>query len=98
MGTIKTFKDQASYDIFRNERTKNARRRLPVELWRKAQKILNALNNAEKPEDVKRYNLDKKRGDREGQFSLRINRQYRICFRWIEGSAEYVEIIDYHDN
>ncbi len=35
-------------------------------------------------------------GDRAGQFSIRINGQFRICFRWIEGGAEDVEIIDYH--
>lgn len=35
-------------------------------------------------------------GDRAGQFSIRINGQFRICFRWIEGGAEDVEIVDYH--
>jgi proteic killer suppression protein len=35
-------------------------------------------------------------GDREGQFSIRINRQWRICFRWHEGDAWDVEIVDYH--
>ena len=35
-------------------------------------------------------------GDRDGQHSIRINNQYRICFRWIDGGAEDVEIVDYH--
>ena len=35
-------------------------------------------------------------GDRKGQHSIRINNQYRICFRWTEGGAEQVEIVDYH--
>ena len=35
-------------------------------------------------------------GDRDGQYSIRINNQYRICFRWIDGGAEDVEIVDYH--
>ena len=35
-------------------------------------------------------------GDRNGQYSIRINDQYRICFRWIDGGAEDVEIVDYH--
>ena len=35
-------------------------------------------------------------GDRDGQYDIRINNQYRICFRWIDGGAEDVEIVDYH--
>lgn len=35
-------------------------------------------------------------GDRDGQYSIRINNQYRICFRWIDGGAEDVEIVGYH--
>lgn len=40
--------------------------------------------------------LEKLRGDRAGQHSIRINRQWRICFRWRDGGAEDVEIVDYH--
>ncbi len=40
--------------------------------------------------------LEALRGDRMGQFSIRINDQWRICFRWAEGGAEDVEIVDYH--
>ena len=40
--------------------------------------------------------LERLKGDRKGQWSLRINDQYRICFRWSEGDAYEVEIIDYH--
>ena len=40
--------------------------------------------------------LEALRGDRAGQFSIRINRQWRVCFRWTEAGAEDVEIIDYH--
>ena len=36
------------------------------------------------------------KGDRKGQFSIRINEQWRICFEWIDGNAENVEIVDYH--
>lgn len=97
METIKSFKDQASYDIFCNEETSKARRRLPVELWEKCQKILNTLNNANRPEDVRRYGLKKLSGDRSGQYSLRINEQYRICFEWDDGLARHVEVTDYHD-
>ena len=40
--------------------------------------------------------LEQLRGDREGQYSIRINQQWRICFVWSEGSANEVEIVDYH--
>lgn len=40
--------------------------------------------------------LEKLAGDRSGQYSIRINDQYRICFRWIDGKAHDVEIVDYH--
>jgi proteic killer suppression protein len=41
-------------------------------------------------------NLEALGGDRKGQYSIRINRQWRICFRWVGGNAEAVEIVDYH--
>jgi proteic killer suppression protein len=40
--------------------------------------------------------LEKLAGDREGQYSIRINEQWRICFEWFEGNARNVEIVDYH--
>ncbi|PPT07892.1 HigB toxin protein [Geitlerinema sp. FC II] len=40
--------------------------------------------------------LEALKGDREGQYSIRVNRQYRICFRWTTQGAENVEIVDYH--
>lgn len=40
--------------------------------------------------------LEKLRGDRDGQYSIRINDQWRVCFRWVDGAAEDVEIVDYH--
>jgi len=97
MDSITSFRDQVSYDIFRNVKSKKARNRLPVELWGKAQKILNALNNANAPGDLRRYQLKPLSGDRSGQYSLRINDQYRICFEWKNGTARLVEVIDYHD-
>jgi hypothetical protein len=41
--------------------------------------------------------LEALRGDREGLYAIRINDQWRICFRWSEGEVEDVEIVDYHD-
>jgi len=40
--------------------------------------------------------LEALHGDREGQYSIRVNDQYRICFRWVQGKAKDVEIVDYH--
>ena len=40
--------------------------------------------------------LERLRGDRAGQYSIRVNRQWRICFRWETGDAHDVEIVDYH--
>lgn len=40
--------------------------------------------------------LEKLRGDRSGQYSVRVNDQWRVCFRWVDGNAEDVEIVDYH--
>jgi len=40
--------------------------------------------------------LEALKGDREGQYSIRVNDQYRLCFRWEDGNAAEVEIVDYH--
>ena len=40
--------------------------------------------------------LEKLSGDRSGQFSIRVNQQWRICFRWVDGDAYDVEVVDYH--
>lgn len=57
------------------------------------------LNEATEVDDLLRITgnyLEKLRGDREGQYSIRINVQWRICFRWENGDAYDVEIVDYH--
>ena len=60
---------------------------------------LNAMDAAIQLEDLRlppSNRLEALRGDRKGQWSIRINDQYRICFGWREGNAEEVEIVDYH--
>jgi proteic killer suppression protein len=57
------------------------------------------LNRSGKLDDLKvppSNRLEKLHGDREGQFSIRINEKYRVCFRWQENNAYDVEIVDYH--
>lgn len=57
------------------------------------------LNNAQSLDDLRippANRLEALKGERRGQFSIRINRQWRICFRWDNGHADDVEIVDYH--
>jgi proteic killer suppression protein len=73
--------------------------RFPPDLMRSAQKAVRALEAAERIEDLRlppSNRLEALRGNRAGQWSIRINLQWRLCFRWGEGGAEEVEIVDYH--
>ncbi len=71
----------------------------PAELLRPAQRRLAAIIAATNVIDLRvppGNRLEALTGNRNGQYSIRINDQWRICFRWIDGRAEDVEIIDYH--
>ena len=92
------FKDEGTRDVYHGDNTIAARRALPQELHEKAGRLLDRLNAAGAPTDIRtpRGNrLEKLSGDREGQWSIRINDQYRICFEWTS-EAVNVEITDYH--
>ena len=72
---------------------------LPPNLQRTAQRKLRQLHAVERLQDMgipPGNRLEKLSGDRKGQFSIRINEQFRICFDWKEGNAFQVEIVDYH--
>ena len=56
---------------------------------------IEAVVRGGKPEGTKNR-LERLQGDRNGQYSIRINEKYRICFRWLDGDAHHVEIVDYH--
>ncbi|PIB93749.1 type II toxin-antitoxin system RelE/ParE family toxin [Caulobacter sp. FWC2] len=74
-------------------------RRLPGEIQASALRKLRSLDAAELVEDLRSppgNRLEALLGDREGQHSIRINHQWRICFRWMDGHAYDVEICDYH--
>jgi proteic killer suppression protein len=74
-------------------------RKLPPEMQNKALVKLRLLNQARKLDDLRippGNRLEALKGDRKGQHSIRINDQWRICFRWIEGGCSDVEIRDYH--
>ena len=92
---IRSFSDKDTEKVWREVRA----RRWPKNLRRAALRKLILLHTAERLEDLLfqpgNY-LEKLRDDREGQHSLRINSQWRICFRWTGNDAEDVEIVDYH--
>ncbi|MDE0137350.1 MAG: type II toxin-antitoxin system RelE/ParE family toxin [bacterium] len=74
-------------------------RRLPEDIQRRAQRKLMVLNNAMNVNDLRvppGNRLEALSGDRDGQHSIRINDQWRICFVWSDGNAYEVEIVDYH--
>lgn len=99
MIVIRSFRDQATEDLFNGRNTKAARQRLPRSLWRVATRRLDALDQAEILDDLRvppGNRLEALRGDRRGQHSIRINDQYRICFRWTETGPADVEVVDYH--
>ncbi|HYQ92395.1 MAG TPA: type II toxin-antitoxin system RelE/ParE family toxin [Candidatus Competibacteraceae bacterium] len=73
--------------------------RLPEAIQRVARRKLRMLNNARSLDDLRlppANRLEALKGDRAGQYSIRINEQWRICFTWREGDAFNVEIVDYH--
>ncbi len=96
---IINFFDKGTEDIYNGENTKQARKKLPADLWKIAQRKFYFLDNASNLKDLKlppsNY-LEMLRGDRKGQYSIRINQQYRICFYWTDEGIEHVEITDYH--
>ena len=96
---IRSFRDAATEDLFYGRSTQAARKVLPRTLWRVAGKKLDALDSAELLEDLRippGNRLEALKGDRKGQHSIRINDQYRVCFRWAESGPEDVEVVDYH--
>jgi proteic killer suppression protein len=73
--------------------------RLPQDIQQVSYRKLRMLNNAVTLEDLRippANRLEKLSGDRAGQYSIRINDQWRICFEWIGGDAYNVEIVDFH--
>ena len=74
-------------------------RRLPAGMQAVARRKLRMLNNAATLDDLRippANRLEALKGDRKGQHSIRINDQWRVCFRWKDGDAHDVEIVDYH--
>ena len=96
---IRSFADAGTEDLFHGRDTKAARRVCPRELWPTAVRKLDQLNAAVSLESLRippGNRLEALKADRAGQHSIRINQQYRVCFRWEEAGPEAVQVVDYH--
>ena len=96
---ILSFRNRATEDVNYARRTKSAIRLLPVNLHETARIKFARLHAADSLNDLATLpgnRLEKLKGDRADQYSIRLNDQYRICFRWSDKGAEGVEIVDYH--
>ncbi len=96
---IQSFRSQGTEDIFNGHDTRAARAACPGKLWRIAGRKLDQLDSAVAIADLRAppgNRLEALRRDRLGQFSIRINEQYRICFVWTSEGPAAVEITDYH--
>jgi toxin HigB-1 len=92
---IRSFRDREAERLFNRER----RTKFASTLRQPALRKLLLLDAAETLDDVRvppGNRLEKLAGDREGQYSIRINDKWRVCFRWDDGEAHDVEIVDYH--
>lgn len=89
------FSDKETEKVWRG----TVSRRLPISIQDVARRKLRMLNAAPRLDDLRIppvNRLETLKHDRKGQHSIRINDQWRICFRWIDGNAADVEIVDYH--
>ncbi|MDR3002347.1 MAG: type II toxin-antitoxin system RelE/ParE family toxin [Fibromonadaceae bacterium] len=92
---IKSFKNKETKKIFHSEFSK----KIPQNIQHRALHRMEMLNNAANINDLRiplSNHLEALSGNRAGQFSIRVNDQYRICFEWANGGAENVELVDYH--
>lgn len=92
---IRNFKDKEAQKIWEG----TISRKLPMDIQGVARRKLRMLNNAKQLNDLRvppANRLEALKGDRKGQYSIRINNQWRICFVWSNGNADAVEITDYH--
>ena len=92
---IASFHDAETRKVWKGE----VSRKLPSQIQVVARRKLRMLNAARGLSDLRippNNRLERLRGDRMGQWSIRVNVQWRICFEWREGSVERVEICDYH--
>jgi len=96
---IRSFADRGTEDVFDGADTRAARTTCPKFLWSVARRKLDQINRTDQLSELAippGNRLERLKRDRAGQHSIRINDQYRICFRWENSNADDVEITDYH--
>ena len=96
---IRSFSDSGTEDIFNGRNTAQARRCCPRTFWAVVGRKLDQLDSVEELEELRippGNRLEALSRDREGQYSIRVNVQYRIFFVWSEDGPQDVEIVDYH--
>lgn len=96
---IQSFRDQGTEDVFNGRATRKARSVCPQAVWAVAARKLDLLDSADAIGDLRvppGNQLEALSGDQKGQFSIRINQQYRICFRWAGAGPADIVIVDYH--
>ncbi len=96
---IRSFADTASEDIFDGIDSRRARAACPRNAWPAARRKLTQLNRVKDLHELAippGNRLERLKGNRAGQQSIRINDPYRVCFRWENGYADDVEVTDYH--
>lgn len=96
---IVSFKDKATEDIFYGRSSKNARKTCPQAIWQMAARKLDQLDSVTLLNELKippGNRLEALAGNRKEQYSIRINKQFRICFKWSASGPFDVEITDYH--
>lgn len=96
---IRSFRNRGTEAIFDGLDSPAARKTCPSAAWPVARRKLDQLNRGRDLQELAvplGNHLERLHGNRSGQYSIKINDQYRVCFRWENGYADDVEITDYH--
>ena len=96
---IRSFADATTEDLFNGLSSRRARQACPTTIWPIVRRKLTQLNRVRDLQELSvppGNRLERLKGDRVGQHCMRINDQYRMCFRWEDGYADEVEVTDYH--
>ena len=94
---IRSYADSGTDDLFNGRNSKAARRQLPQGLWPRARRLLDQLQRAHVIGDMAQPPGNRLERLSDGRYSVRVNDQYRIVFRWNDAAAEEVWCGDYHD-
>lgn len=96
---IQSFKNIATEDLFNGKATKAALKIIPRNLWAIVSRKLDQIDSVVTLDELRvppGNHLEALKKDRQGQHSIRINDQYRVCFKWTEAGPNDVEVTDYH--